>query len=375
MRLDNNQQAFLALLRAGLWEQDVLLSQYGQVDFNIVYRLAEEQSVIGLVAAGIEHVVDTKVPKDEVLKFVGTALQIEQRNTALDHFIAELIAKLRGWNIYALLVKGQGIAQCYERPNWRASGDVDLIVSGSDYHKAGERLKAIALIKEDENKYTKHEAFFIGPWEVELHGSLRGVLWRKADLVIDEVQESIFSEGNVRSCMIGNAQIFLPKADEDVVFVFSHILQHFYKEGIGLRQICDWCRLLWLYRDTIDIRLLETRLRKMGVMKEWCAFSSLAIDYLGMPDKAMPFYSNENKWKSKAKYILGFVLKVGNFGHSIRTIVNPNTPVFCKKYNTALGIAKNSLRHFMLFPYNSLKTLIYQSIVGFKSILFGYNHD
>ena len=36
-------------------------------------------------------------------------------------------------------------------------------------------------------------------------------------------------------------QVFLPAPDEDVVFVFSHILQHFYKEGIGLRQICVWC--------------------------------------------------------------------------------------------------------------------------------------
>lgn len=375
MRLDNNQQAFLALLRAGLWEQDVLLSQYGQVDFNIVYRLAEEQSVIGLVAAGIEHVVDTKVPKEEVLQFVGTALQIEQRNTALDHFIAELIGKLRGCNVYALLVKGQGIAQCYERPNWRASGDVDLIVSGGDYPIAGGHINAIATNKDDENRYTKHSAFFIGPWEVELHGSLRGVLWRKADLVIDEVQESIFKEGKVRSCIIGNTQIFLPNADEDVVFVFSHILQHFYKEGIGLRQICDWCRLLWVFRDKIDIRLLETRLRKMGILKEWYSFSALAVDYLGMPEGAIPLYSNGNLWKTKANYILGFVLKVGNFGHSIKPIGAPKACLFGRKCYTAFGIAKNSLRHFKIFPYNSVRTLIYQSIVGFKSTLFGYNHD
>ena len=52
------QQAFFALLRAGLWEKDVRLVPYGEIDFSAILDLAEEQSVVGLLAAGIEHVVD-----------------------------------------------------------------------------------------------------------------------------------------------------------------------------------------------------------------------------------------------------------------------------------------------------------------------------
>ena len=44
-----------------------------------------------------------------------------------------------------------------------------------------------------------------------------------------DIQNDIFYCGNVRSWMNGNTQVFLPKADEDVVYVFAHILQHFYK--------------------------------------------------------------------------------------------------------------------------------------------------
>lgn len=44
----------------------------------------------------------------------------------------------------------------------------------------------------------------------------------------------------------------MPRAEEDVVYVFAHILQHFFKGGIGLRQICDWCRLLYTYRDSLN---------------------------------------------------------------------------------------------------------------------------
>ena len=92
--------------------------------------------MIGLVAAGIEHISDVKVPQAEVLQFIGTALQLEQRNQAMNKFIRRLVDQMRTASIYALLLKGQGLAQCYEKPLWRASGDVDLFLSEESYNKA-----------------------------------------------------------------------------------------------------------------------------------------------------------------------------------------------------------------------------------------------
>ena len=62
MRKDNSIEVFFALVRGGLWEQEVSLSSYGEVDFLEVFRLAVEQSVVGLVTAGLEHVSDVKLP-------------------------------------------------------------------------------------------------------------------------------------------------------------------------------------------------------------------------------------------------------------------------------------------------------------------------
>ena len=70
MKHNNNQKAFL-LVRAGLWETEARLARFEPIDFMEVYRLAEEQSVVGLVAAGIEHVEDIKVPQDCALSFAG----------------------------------------------------------------------------------------------------------------------------------------------------------------------------------------------------------------------------------------------------------------------------------------------------------------
>jgi hypothetical protein len=124
-----NQQQFLELVRAGLFPGTGarILAHGVPVDWNAVCRLAEEQSVVGLVAAGIDSLPPSeRQPQQVVLQFVGQTLQLEQRNKAMNAFVADLIMRLRRADIYTILVKGQGIAQCYEKPLWRACGDVDL---------------------------------------------------------------------------------------------------------------------------------------------------------------------------------------------------------------------------------------------------------
>ena len=103
MNTNTNTKVFLELVRAGLWEKEVRLSQFDNIDFSEVYRLAEEQSVIGMVAAGIDHVVDVKVPQVWALQFAGQTIQLEQRNKAMNVFIAGLIDKHRKENVYTLV--------------------------------------------------------------------------------------------------------------------------------------------------------------------------------------------------------------------------------------------------------------------------------
>lgn len=358
MQLNRNQQAFFALVRAGLWEQDAQLSQHEQIDFNQVYRLTEEQSVVGLVAAGIEHVINLKVPQVLALQFAGQAIQLELRNKTMNAFISDLIEKLRKEDIYAILVKGQGIAQCYEKPLWRACGDVDLLLSESNYERAKELLCPLATDVETEYTHFKHQGLTIDGWVVELHGTLHSRLSKCVDRLIDEVQKDVICGGQVRSWLDGQTQVFLPAPDEDVIFVFIHILHHFFFEGIGLRQICDWCRLLFCYREKLDLRLLESRIRNAGLMSEWKAFAAFAVDYLGMPMEAMPLYDGNDKQnkelKRKAARICSFVLEVGNFGHKQRRDYNGMSYVK-RKFISFWGRLSDMLRHFSIFPLDSIR--------------------
>ena len=312
----NNIDAFYALLRAGLWENSVKFTGESlkfteDLEWNEIYQLAAEQSVIGVVLAGIEHS-NVKPPQELLLQWIGEVQILEQQNKSMNQFIAELIERMLKADICTLLVKGQGIAQCYERPLWRSIGDVDFLLSDTNYEKAKDYLRPLATSIATEEMYGKHFGITMGGWVVELHGTLRGGLSRKMDKLIDEVQRDVFLENHVRTWQNGISQVILPSVDNDVLFIFTHFLKHFFKEGVGVRQICDWCRLLWTFKDSLDNCLLESRIRKAGLMAEWKAFAAFAVDYLGMQEKHMPLYDSADYWKNKASQIGAFIIEEGH---------------------------------------------------------------
>lgn len=366
MKLNNNHNTFCALVKAGLWEKDVQLSPYNEIDFSEVYRIAEEQSVIGLVTAGFEHVSDVKVPQQWALQFAGQTIQLERRNKAMNAYIAKLLEKLRKQDIFTLLVKGQGIAQCYERPSWRMCGDLDFYLSESSYGKAKTFLIPLAQHVNHEDICRLHLGMNIDSWIVELHGSMHADLSKKINRGLDEVHKCIFNGGEVRSWNNDGTIVFLPSSDNDVIIVFTHILQHFFVEGIGLRQICDWCRLLWAYKDSLNYELLESRIRKMGLMTEWKAFGTMAVEYLGMPVEAMPLYSNEAHWKRKGRRIMEMILDTGTFGHNRDMSYKENDAFVVRLAKSFKRRNKDAFRQFMIFPLDAIRMWRKMFVMGMK---------
>ena len=355
MKQNKNEMAFFALLRAGLWERGTRLLAYETIDFSIIQELAEEQSVVGIIAAGLEHVEDTMPSKLIILQIISQTLQLEQRNAAMNYFIGVLVDKMRKVGINTLLVKGQGIAQCYERPLWRTCGDVDFYLSDGNYQTARDFLVSLASHVDEEDKSRLHLSMKIDSWVVELHGTMHSDISDRIDRELDDVHDNIFCDGAVRCWKNADVTIYLPSVDNDIIIVFTHFLKHFYVGGIGLRQICDWCRLLWTYRNDIDRYKLKLRIKAMGLMMEWKAFAAFSVDYLGIPFEAMPLYSSAKCYRNKAKRICNLILEMGNFGQNKDESYRSRYPRFIEKTITFFRRFVEFVRISTIFPSNAPK--------------------
>lgn len=346
-------EAFFALLNSGLWERDLELAALDEVDFKALFKLADEQAVIGLVTAGLDNLKGVKVENDDVLPFLKEAMSLEYWNTEMNKFIAKLITKLKDSGAKALLIKGQGVAQCYSRSLWRSCGDVDLFLDGANYQKAKSVLIPLASMSEEEDLSRLHLAMTIRSWIVELHGTMRTELSSRVDNGIDAVQKEIFEKGQARVWKNGDTEVLLPDPDSDIILIFTHFLKHLYVGGIGLRQICDWCRLIWTYRSRIDRGLLEGRLKAMGLMPEWRAFACLAVDYLEMPSDALPLYTDSLCHRRRARRVLKLILESGNFGHNKDESYRTRYPNLMGKVITFFRRFAEFVRLTTIFPGNA----------------------
>ena len=349
---DRTLGVFFAMLRAGLWEKEATLSTFGDIDFEKVLHIAQQQAVLGLVTAAFDHIKDYSVPKKTVLSFFQYIYVLERKNKGMNSFIEKIWRILSENGINAVLVKGQGIANCYERPLWRESGDVDVLLMPEDYDKARSIFDPMSSSIVEELGH--HVQLTIDKWIVELHGNQGCGLSSSMDNYLFEIQKKTFGPGGCRFWHDGDTDIPLPEENNDVIFIFTHFLKHFYKGGLGLRQICDWSRLLWTYRSSIDAELLASRLREMELTSEWKAFASFAVKYLGMPEDAMVLYDSSSKWGRKADLILKFIIASGNFGHN-RGNDYLRYPYLLRKAVSMGRRVGDVMRHVRLFPSDSFK--------------------
>ena len=142
-------------------------------------------------------------------------------------------------------------------------------------------------------------------------------------------------------------RVFVYEKSKLIVVALSSIF-------ICLRQLSDWSRLLWTFREQIDVPLLESRLRRMGLMPEWKGFAALAVGYLGMPADAMPLYSDAPKYRRKADHICRLILQTGNLGHNINQSYRKKYPGLVAKAITFFRRLGEFARLTVIFPENAV---------------------
>lgn len=126
-----------------------------------------------------------------------------------------------------------------------------------------------------------------------------------------------------------------------------------------------------MYRNALDLRVLESRIRKMGLMTEWKAFGAYAVVWLGMPVEAMPFYSASASWRRKAARINRFVMDVGNMGHNRNNRFYGSRTFLVRKIGAFSQRFSDLIRHTMIFPLDSLRFTPSIIVNGIKQAIKG----
>ena len=308
---------FFELIRVSLGNQDRLSRQPSAYEWGKLYKMAEEQTLLGVCFVGLHNLgadsydgyARIGIPEDVYFQWMGMAAKIQKRNEDVNRQCVELQVRLAADGIRSCILKGQGVGALYgEISLLRQSGDIDIWMDVK-------RDDVIAYVKEvcpddDVDISSKHIEFkLFHDTVVEAHFVPVGM---KTPIIGKRIKAYYDSEKGKQM----EHKVMLPSGEiivaPDIAFQSIHILQHafghFLFEGIGMRQLMDYYFVIKQPLTEEDKARVVKTMKRFGMYNFARGVAYILTEVFGAHDYFVP---KDERW---GKLVLMSVMEEGNFG-------------------------------------------------------------
>lgn len=312
------KDCFFALVNIALGHADQLSVALTPKQWQAVYRMAQQQSLVGFCFSAVERLPEgQRPPRELIMQWYAVTRQIEQRNMLMNRRSAEVYHYFIDNGFKAAILKGQGNAHLYPIPLRRQSGDVDVWVVPSNADKEWNwneiRKKVYAhVLRECPDEHFSHIHIHCNRWKdtmVEVHvypSYLKDpVAWKRLTVFFTKEAEEQFA--NVVT--IEGETFAIPTVRFNMVFQLCHIFEHFITQGVGLRQVIDYYYQLKSLSQEDSFMVMETlqQIKMAGFAK---ALMWVLHHQLGLETEHLLCEPDERK----GKLLLEEIMAGGNFG-------------------------------------------------------------
>lgn len=366
--MERHEKVFFSLLRNAFWGSEIDIPE-GFADWGDVARTAKIQSALGV--AGDVMLSDSRIasamPQELRTKVKTFIMANMMTHGKLNGVLVNVVSHLSAAGIRSVLLKGQGLAQYYPKPELRQCGDIDLYVGLERYADSYDVVKPLATQIDDRKalEVGKHYDFFVGKVAVEMHRYSDRYPTPKLDRIYQEVSLKGLNEDLV-PLMFSGQTVYTPSDEYNAFYIFSHLFHHFLINGLGARQLCDWMLFLRARSSHIDMSSLETILRRLDMLKPWQAFGCVLVKYFGMPAESFPFYDSAQE--HKADNIVRRLLDEGNFGKERDVYKKRGRNYLLNKTWAMLAHIGRSIGLLFLFPRHSFRQIGHTISNGFAKV-------
>lgn len=240
-----------------------------------------------------------------VMKHVITRLVVTQMLN-LNEFLS-LYSELEKRGLHPCVVKGAVCAALCRQPEYRLSGDHDLLISADETEKYYEVLTDLGYDckSEKENLDADFELTFIkkGGLKIELHKTLFSCEGRFAGL--NAVLGDVLSD--CEQCRVGSSSVTTLSPTRHFLYLVLHAFKHFVTSGFGIRQVCDIALFARKYSEQIDAKYVADALKSVRADKFAAAIFELSVNRLGFSCDVFasffPLLPHKVDWKPLANDI------------------------------------------------------------------------
>lgn len=311
MKLDSNTELYFEFIKYCLKDEQDIPSFIKEMDWEGLYQFGKEQAILGVLFKGIERLKDSayKPSVAVIMRFYAYYNEIVKLNRQVYQDANKLSLDFKEkYGINTCIMKGQANALMYPDPWVRQPGDIDVWTDADtvDVIKLARQLNPKA-----ELGYHHIEIEFLRtPVELHFFPSFMGNLfyeWRLRAF-FDSKKSLQFQNKKALPDNLGSINCFTK--DFDSVFQLSHLMHHFFFEGIGLRQMVDYFYLLKQGFTEEEKRQVVEVIKRVNMFKFATGVMYIMKESLGLEDKYLLMQPNARIGKMLEKEIV----LAGNFG-------------------------------------------------------------
>lgn len=306
-------ELFYELVQIALGQRETLSHKPSDNEWGELFTWSQKQAVSGVVLIALDKLTRQrqKPPMNLLLEWIGLSEKIKVQNQLLNKRCGEITKQFADAGFRTCILKGQGNALMYSDPLSRNSGDIDLWVDGSRKEICD---FVFSKCPDAEDGDMHIEAPFFKDVVVEVHYFPRYSNVPKYDKRLQvwfkEKSEAQFT--NRVKLSPGSAEyVCVPTVQFNAVQQMSHIMGHFFVEGIGLRQFIDYFYVLKKLNEENCSDNFEELFESLGMLKFARGVMWVEKEVLGLDDKYLLTSPDERL----GKVILKEIEEGGNFGH------------------------------------------------------------
>lgn len=179
-------------------------------------------------------------------------------------FLGKLSEELNSAGIEHCVLKGCSLAALYATPQMRISGDIDILIKPSDEKRTMKFLEERNFIvkqrpKGAQNFEARHRNAGLYEIHVQLFDSEFDKYVLKGKFKVNEPFEVMTNSDGIKINVLGK--------NDGFYFATSHMIKHFVKDGLGLRQISDWLLYFQKYSKELDMERFNKTIEELNFEK------------------------------------------------------------------------------------------------------------
>lgn len=285
------------------------------IDFNELYTFSKSHGVENMIYVGLRDM-NIGVPEDIMAKF-KQAYEIQIMVEATQALELEAIGRaFEEAGIDYIPLKGSVIKYLYPMPDYRKSGDIDILVREKDQKKADKIMKANGYIVDEQDEYELHKGYRKPPFIlVEIHDRLVEKNNRAYDALSKVWEYAELKKGTDHHYIIDDEFLY--------AFTVAHLCKHIKNGGAGIKFI-------------LDIYILQRNKKQSQKEKLYSIIKSANLSEFDLIVNEIVgkwFYDNTSI-STKASVLEQFIFNGGSFG----TVEQKKLLNDSKAFESKLGI-------------------------------------